>query len=53
MCISLFFCFFELVIHKHNKMSLIIVISLIKHAFDVAIKRIDFHLQRNILIIIL
>ena len=48
-----FFYFLEFIIHEHNKMSLIIVVFLIKHAFDVAIKRIDFHLQRNILIIML
>ena len=53
MRISSFFYFLEFVIHKRNKMLLIIVISLIKHAFDVAIKRIDLHLQRNISIVML
>ena len=53
MRISSFFCFFKFVIHKRNKMLLIIIIFLIKHVFGVAIKRIDFHLQRNILIVML
>ena len=53
MRISLFFYSFKFVIHERNEMSLIIVISLIKHVFDVAIKRIDFHLQRNTLIVML
>ena len=47
------FCFFKLVIYKRNKMLLIIVVFLIKHVFDVAIKHIDFHLQRNTSIVIL
>ena len=34
-------------------MSLIIIVSLIKHVFDVAIKRIDFYLQHNISIVML
>ena len=53
MRILLFYYFFEFVIYKCNEILLIIIIFLIKHAFDVAIKRIDFHLQRNISIIIL
>ena len=53
MRISSFFYFFEFVIHKRNEMSLIIIIFLIKHVFDAAIKRIDFHLQRNTSIVIL
>ena len=48
-----FFYFYKLIIYKRNKMLLTIVIFLIKHVFDVAIKRINFYLQRNILIIIL
>ena len=44
MCVSLLFCFFKFIIYKRNKMSLIIVDSLIKHVFDVVIKRIDLHL---------
>ena len=53
MRVLLLFYFFKLIIYKYNKMSLIIVAFLIKHVFDVAIKRIDFHLQHNILIIML
>ena len=53
MRVSLFFRFFELIIYKRNEMLLIIVVSLIKHVFDVAIKRINFHLQRNTLIVML
>ena len=53
MCILLFLYFLKFVIHKRNKILLIIIIFLIKHVFDVAIKRINFHLQHNILIIIL
>ena len=48
-----FFYFFKFIIHERNEISLIIIISLIKHVFDVTIKRINFHLQRNILIIML
>ena len=44
MRISSFFCFFEFIIHERNEISLIIIVFLIKHVFDVAIKRIDFHL---------
>ena len=47
------FCFLKFIIHERNKMLLIIVIFLIKHVFDFAIKRVDFHLQRNISIIML
>ena len=53
MRVSSFFCFFKFIIHERNEMSLIIVVSLIKHVFDIAIKRIDFHLQRNISIVML
>ena len=53
MRISSFFYFLEFVIHKRNKILLIIVVFLIKHVFGVAIKRIDFHLQRNTLIVML
>ena len=53
MRILLFFYFFKFIIHKRNEMLLIIVISLIKHVFGIAIKRINFHLQHNILIIML
>ena len=53
MRVSSFFCFFEFIIYECNEMSLIIVTSLIKHVFDVAIKRIDFHLQRNTSIVML
>ena len=53
MRISSFFCFLEFVIHERNEMLLIIVVFLIKHVFDAAIKRIDFHLQRNTLIVML
>ena len=53
MRILLFFCFFEFIIYKRNEMSLIIVVFLIKHVFGAAIKRIDFHLQRSISIIML
>ena len=48
-----FFCFFKLVIYERNEMSLIIIIFLIKHFFDVAIKRINLHLHRNISIVML
>ena len=51
--ISSFFCFLEFIIHERNEISLIIIVFLIKHVFDVAIKRIDFYLQRNILIVML
>ena len=47
MRVSLLFYFFEFVIHERNEISLIIVVFLIKHVFNIAIKRIDFHLQRN------
>ena len=53
MRVSSFFCFFKFIIHERNEMLLIIIVSLIKHVFDVAIKRIDLHLQRNISIIML
>ena len=53
MRISSLFCFFEFVIHERNEMLLIIVVFLIKHVFDVAIKRIDLHLQRNTSIVML
>ena len=53
MRISSFFYFLEFVIHERNKMLLIIIIFLIKHVFDVVIKRIDLHLQRNTLIVML
>ena len=53
MRISSIFYFLEFVIHERNEMLLIIVISLIKHVFDVAIKHINLHLQRNTSIIIL
>ena len=43
-CISLFFYFFKLIIHKRNKILLIIVVFLIKHVFDVAIERINLQL---------
>ena len=51
--VSLFFCFFKFVIHERNEMLLIIIIFLIKHVFDVVMKRINFHLQRNISIVML
>ena len=41
--LSLFY-FFELIIYKRNEILLIIVVFLIKHVFDVAIKRIDLYL---------
>ena len=53
MRILLFFYFFKFVIHERNEMFLIIMNFLIKHAFDIIIKRIDFYLQHNILIVIL
>ena len=46
--VSLFFYFFEFIIYKRNKILFIIVVLLIKHAFDIAIKCIDFHLQHSI-----
>ena len=52
-CILSLFCFFKLIIYKRNEMLLIIAAFLIKHVFDVVIKHIDFHLQCNILIVML
>ena len=51
--VSSLFCSFKFVIHERNKILLIIIVFLIKYVFDVAIKRINLHLQRNILIVIL
>ena len=53
MRISLFFYFLEFIIHKRNEILLIIIIFLIKHVFDVAMKRINLHLQRNTSIVML
>ena len=51
MRVLLLFHFFKFIIYECNKVLLIIVISLIKYVFDIAIKRINFHLQYNILIV--
>ena len=53
MRVSSFFYFLKFIIHERNEMLLIIIVFLIKHVFDAAIKRIDFYLQRNISIVIL
>ena len=52
MRVLLFFYFSKSIIYKRNEILLIIVVSLIKYVFNIAIKRIDFYLQRSILIII-
>ena len=44
MRVSSLFYFFEFIIHERNKILLIIIIFLIKHIFDVAIKHIDLYL---------
>ena len=43
MRISIYFCFFEFIIEKRNKMSLIIFVFLIKHIIYFAIKCINFY----------
>ena len=53
MRILLFFYFVKSIVHEYNEILLIIVVFLIEYVFNVTIKRIDFHLQRNTLIVIL